>query len=231
MVPRRRAVFGTVIRVPLKRETTSVAVQARQRAALGVWDRVREMDGLGRWCVAYVGAGGAFSPDPASLSLISERGGVAGPSTSAIKEVTACVRREADVHVPHVGDLVQSTEEDAEDHQERLEALLEWVGMACLGAQRHVSSHHESSLENTSLLIATKQTARQRSRRAVRRRVRSALASLDRRRHASTLERLDGRHLCPVRDRYRHVRVPPLFLFVSFFSSFLVRPRGRHVDG
>jgi len=37
---------------------------------------------------------------------------------------------------PHVGDLVQSTEEDAEDYQERLDALFEWVGMACLGAQR-----------------------------------------------------------------------------------------------
>ena len=141
--------FATVMRVPLKRETTSVAVQARQRAALGIWDRIREVDGLGRWCVAYVGAGGTFLPGP-PLLLINERGGVAGPSTSAsvddpeayaVKDVTARVRRDADVYVPHVGDLVQSTEEDAEDYQERLEALFEWVGMACLGAQRQVPSH------------------------------------------------------------------------------------------
>lgn len=49
-------VFGVVIRIPLKRETTSVGVQARQRAALGIWDRVRAAQGLSRWHVAYVGA-------------------------------------------------------------------------------------------------------------------------------------------------------------------------------
>ncbi|KAF8448910.1 hypothetical protein L210DRAFT_3388089 [Boletus edulis BED1] len=105
-----------VIRVPLKHETTSVGMQARQRAALGVWDRVRASEGRGRWRVAYVGASGAL------LSLCMH--------------VTARVRRDADVYVTHIGDLVQSSEETTEDHQERLEALFEWVGMACLGAQR-----------------------------------------------------------------------------------------------
>ena len=95
------------------------------------------------WCV--------LSNSCLSLSLIDERGGIAGPSTSAVKDVTARVRREADVYVPHVGDLVQSTEEDAEDHQERLEALFEWVGMACLDAQRQVPSHHEAHLSRKCL--------------------------------------------------------------------------------
>lgn len=48
------------------------------------------------------------------------------------------MRREANLYVPHVGDLTQSTEgENGEDDRERrLEALFEWVGMTCLGAQR-----------------------------------------------------------------------------------------------
>lgn len=64
---RNRRVFGlgTVIRVPLKQGTTSVAVRARQKAALGIWDRVRAEEGLGRWRVAYVR--GTFSLKPASL--------------------------------------------------------------------------------------------------------------------------------------------------------------------
>lgn len=60
-----------VIRVPLKRETTSVAVQARQRAALAVWDRVRAVDGLGRWRVAYVGAGACLLSPSDSLSSVT----------------------------------------------------------------------------------------------------------------------------------------------------------------
>ncbi|KAH0836760.1 Pantoate-beta-alanine ligase-domain-containing protein [Lanmaoa asiatica] len=119
-----------VIHVMLKHETTSVVVQARQRAAVGAWDGVRAVEGLGRWRVAYVGASAPSTSTSASAS-------VDDPEAYTVKDVTARVRHEADVYVPHVGDLTQSTEEaNAEDHQERLEALFEWVGMACLGAQR-----------------------------------------------------------------------------------------------
>ncbi|KAG6381716.1 ribonuclease P 40kDa subunit-domain-containing protein [Boletus reticuloceps] len=113
-----------VIRVPLKHETTSVGIQARQRAALGVWDRVRASEGRGRWRVAYV------DPSTSTSRTVDE------PEGYATADVTARVRRDADVYVSHIGDLVQSSEETTEDHQERLEALFEWVGMACLGAQR-----------------------------------------------------------------------------------------------
>ena len=70
---------------------------------------------------------------------------MADPEAYAVTEVTAHVRRDADVYVPHVGSLVQSTTETPEDHQDRLEALFEWVGMACLGAQRkvHTTSHRD----------------------------------------------------------------------------------------
>ncbi|KAF8553580.1 hypothetical protein OG21DRAFT_1510027 [Imleria badia] len=115
-----------VIRIPLKRDTTSVAVQARQRAALGIWDCMREVQGLWRWRVAYVGP---------SISAFTS-GSMADPEAYAVTDVTARVRRETDVYVSHIGDLVQSTTESPEDHQDHLEALFEWVGMGCLGAQR-----------------------------------------------------------------------------------------------
>ena len=59
------------------------------------------------------------------------------PEAYAVKDVTPRVRHETNVYVPHVDDLTQS--QSAGEDGERLEALFEWVGMACLGAQRYVA--------------------------------------------------------------------------------------------
>jgi ribonuclease P/MRP protein subunit RPP40 len=126
---------STVIRIPLKRETESVAVRERQKTALNAWDSIRAEDGLGKWEVAYVGASGTaqrlnFSPEANSRN--------AGPPASdshTVVKVKAHTRHDADVYIP-VLDLTESAEENLEDRQERLGDLFEWVGMACLGAQR-----------------------------------------------------------------------------------------------
>ncbi|KAN0088373.1 Ribonuclease P 40kDa (Rpp40) subunit domain containing protein [Tylopilus felleus] len=110
-----------VIRVPVKRETTSVAVQARQRAALDIWDRSRAAQGLPRWHIACAYAGLLAVDDPQACKVV---------------DVTPRVRCDTDVYVPHAGALVQSADESTDDHHTRLEALFEWIGMACLGAQR-----------------------------------------------------------------------------------------------
>lgn len=114
-----------MIRVPVKRETTSVAVQARQRAALDIWDRSRAAQGLPRWHVACAYAGLLAVDDPQACKVV---------------DVTPRVRCDTDVYVPHAGALVQSADESTDDHHTRLEALFEWIGMACVGAQRQVPS-------------------------------------------------------------------------------------------
>ncbi|KAF9224039.1 hypothetical protein BS17DRAFT_830120 [Gyrodon lividus] len=106
-----------VTHIPLKWETESVAVRERQRTALATWDSIRAENGLGKWEVAYVGAD-ALADD-----------------SHAVVEVKAHVRHDADVYIP-VPDLTESAEESLEDRQERMGSLFEWVGMACLGAQR-----------------------------------------------------------------------------------------------
>ena len=57
-----------------------------------------------------------------------------------MKDVTAQVQNIRDVFVPHI-ELrrypEKGAEEDIEDWNEEVHLLLEWVGMACLGAQRY----------------------------------------------------------------------------------------------
>jgi ribonuclease P/MRP protein subunit RPP40 len=44
------------MRIPLKQETESIAVRARQKAALKLWDELRE-NGPGKWEVLYCQGG------------------------------------------------------------------------------------------------------------------------------------------------------------------------------
>ncbi|KAG0709433.1 ribonuclease P 40kDa subunit-domain-containing protein [Suillus ampliporus] len=104
-----------VIRIPVKQEIESVAVRARQKAALKLWDELRET-GLGKWEVSYY--------------IQSD--------TSESYEVMAVqpeICRSTDIFVP-VPILAPLPQESTEDWDERIGDLFEWVGMACLGAQR-----------------------------------------------------------------------------------------------
>ena len=47
---------SVVIRIPVKQETESVAVHARQKAALELWDELRE-NGAAKWEIVYCQAG------------------------------------------------------------------------------------------------------------------------------------------------------------------------------
>ncbi|KAF8835515.1 hypothetical protein BDN67DRAFT_1039622 [Paxillus ammoniavirescens] len=109
-----------VIRIPLKRETESAAVRERQKTALNIWDSTRAENGLGKWEVAYANSRNAGTPASDSHTVV---------------KVKAHTRHDTDVYIP-VLDLADSAEETLEDRQERMGDLFEWVGMACLGAQR-----------------------------------------------------------------------------------------------
>lgn len=66
------------------------------------------------------------------------------PGTSESHEtviVQPHICRSTDIHVP-VPALAPLPEESTEDWDERIGELFEWVGMACLGAQRFVSKRH-----------------------------------------------------------------------------------------
>ena len=93
-----------------------------------------------RRCARYALCFVPEMPRPLTAAAVTD------PSTAhTLHDVPPRVRRATDVHVPHPGDLTPSEpasasagDEDAAAHQARLEALFEWVGMACLGAQRYV---------------------------------------------------------------------------------------------
>ncbi|KIJ65538.1 hypothetical protein HYDPIDRAFT_130784 [Hydnomerulius pinastri MD-312] len=104
------------IQIPLRKEMESVAVRARQKAALNAWDSLRDDEGLGKWDVAY-------------------KTGPSGGNSHQVVEVKAHIRHEENVHIPVIN-TAQPAGESLEDRQERLSDLFEWVGMACLGAQR-----------------------------------------------------------------------------------------------
>lgn len=109
-----------VIRIPVRQETESVAVRAKQKAALKLWDELRET-GPGEWEVLYCQAD-------------------VQPGTSESHEgpwmiVQPQIRHSTDIIIP-VPALAPLPEESIEDWDEYIGDLFEWVGMACLGAQR-----------------------------------------------------------------------------------------------
>ncbi|KAG1834123.1 ribonuclease P 40kDa subunit-domain-containing protein [Suillus variegatus] len=107
-----------VIRIPVRQETESVAVRAKQKAALKLWDELRE-DGLGKWNVLYC---------QTDVQL-----GTSESHEVVIVQPQICPS--ADILIP-VPALALIPEESTEDWDERIGDLFEWVGMACIGAQR-----------------------------------------------------------------------------------------------
>ncbi|KAG1881076.1 ribonuclease P 40kDa subunit-domain-containing protein, partial [Suillus subluteus] len=105
-----------VIRIPVRQETVSVAVRAKQKAALKLWDELRE-NGPGKWEVLYCQAGMWTSE--------SHEGVIVQPR----------ICRSTDIHIP-VPALAPFPDGGTEDWDEYIGDLFEWVGMACLGAQR-----------------------------------------------------------------------------------------------
>ncbi|KAG2103143.1 ribonuclease P 40kDa subunit-domain-containing protein [Suillus discolor] len=107
-----------VIRIPVRQETESVAVRVKQKAALKFWDELRE-EGLGKWKVLYC---------QTDVQL-----GTSESDEVVIVQPQICPS--ADILIP-VPALTPIPEESTEDWDERIGDLFEWVGMACLGAQR-----------------------------------------------------------------------------------------------
>ncbi|KAL4072807.1 ribonuclease P 40kDa subunit-domain-containing protein [Scleroderma yunnanense] len=101
-----------VIKIPLRKETQSIAVRARQEVAIRTWDELRAQSRYGKWEIAYVGGG-----------------------ASSLLPIRYSVRQLNNVFIP-VPELARSKEESKEEWEERVSELFEWVGMACLGAQR-----------------------------------------------------------------------------------------------
>ncbi|KAG1725757.1 ribonuclease P 40kDa subunit-domain-containing protein [Suillus lakei] len=107
-----------VIRIPVKQETESVPVRAKQKEALKLWDELRE-NGPGKWEVIY--------------SRADVQSGTSEPHE--VVTVQPQIYHSTDILIP-VPTLAPLPQESTEDWDERISDLFEWVGMACLGAQR-----------------------------------------------------------------------------------------------
>ncbi|KAH7921230.1 hypothetical protein BV22DRAFT_1107313 [Leucogyrophana mollusca] len=110
----------------------SAVTRAQEKAALLTWDNIWAQSGFGKWDVVYHGG-------------ISASGdGAAVHSSHSHVQVEPRIQRSVDVHVPipalalvrenHLKDAEDA--EETEEWQDRTSELYEWVGLACLGAQR-----------------------------------------------------------------------------------------------
>ena len=177
-----------MIRIPVRQETESVAVRARQQAALKLWDALRENgNGPGEWHVLYCQRGKHDDPYfllaapcrcPELMMSIQDT-----PSDASVVHVPPRIRHSAQVLVP-APNLAPLAEESAEEWDERVSALFEWVGMACLGAQRCVMCRCARISPNEP---RNPQTRSARPRRPIRRRLRSARSLPHRRRDAHNM--------------------------------------------
>ncbi|KZP19356.1 hypothetical protein FIBSPDRAFT_862773 [Athelia psychrophila] len=105
-----------VIRIPLNDKAESAGMKAKWGDALMSWDRRRDEAGLGAWC--YVASPTALPDD-----------------IPTVHDVKPELHTSASVHIP-VPSLPARPKVDLDDWNEHMSALFEWVGMACLGAQR-----------------------------------------------------------------------------------------------
>ncbi|KAF8347917.1 ribonuclease P 40kDa subunit-domain-containing protein, partial [Amanita rubescens] len=120
--------YRIVVQFSLRRGTDTPGNVARRHVALRAWDKRREEEmGLGGWNVIYCHRGTILHPLSSSIEQ------------SDVMNIKAQVQKIRDVHVPDV-ELrrfpEREAEDDIEDWNEEIHSLFEWVGMACLGAQR-----------------------------------------------------------------------------------------------
>lgn len=101
-------------------------MKAKRKKALQDWDRWREQDGLGKWDVIFCHVSGL---------------GSVNTDESQQYEVKPQIRKSSFIHIPTLSSIrtAWSQESDSRETQEwhqSIADLFEWVGMACLGAQR-----------------------------------------------------------------------------------------------
>ncbi|TFK39770.1 ribonuclease P 40kDa subunit-domain-containing protein [Crucibulum laeve] len=121
------------IHLPLQQNAQSITNLARRRSALETWDKARDEAGLGPWNVLYCLQDPTANPDVLS-----------GCTSDTVIRKVKCQRNElSDIHIP-VPSLTPrpftskkaSSSEELDEWNESTGALFEWIGMACLGAQR-----------------------------------------------------------------------------------------------
>lgn len=135
-----------VVQIDLYDRTSKIFTRAKD--AFRQWDDRREAQGLGKWDILYHISNGnyqsylLFRIHPQaycaeSLKLQLE----AAPTVLEVKP--RCVVLQ-DIHVPKFeGERLlrpsgDSTAEDVEDWHTEIAELFEWVGLACIGSDRHV---------------------------------------------------------------------------------------------
>ncbi|KAF8159424.1 ribonuclease P 40kDa subunit-domain-containing protein [Crassisporium funariophilum] len=139
-----------VIDVPLWDNTESAAIQAKRKSVLEDWEKRREVElgsGAGLWDVLYCYCSKVKPDQGATPDFI-----VRPPQGGHIRLIR-CERKELqDVHVPVPALATNSpptstsskanskkvlqTDDAIDEWNHRMEALFEWIGMACLSAQR-----------------------------------------------------------------------------------------------
>jgi len=98
-------------------------MRACRKKALEDWDRRRQQDGLGKWDVI------CYSPSIDKNTL----------DEPSFHEIKSQIRKSSPIHIPILSlptRPVAPNTDDIEDWNEHMNSLFEWVGMACLGAQR-----------------------------------------------------------------------------------------------
>jgi ribonuclease P/MRP protein subunit RPP40 len=130
-------------------------MKAKRKTALRDWDRRREAEGLGKWDVI-------FRTSIAGIVVLSSFYGWAVGDPSGIDtnvgdsyqhEVKSQTRKSPSIHIPVPSSTwaswpLRSDSDKTNEWDESITALFEWVGMACLGAQRYVQS-------NTTLTVSS----------------------------------------------------------------------------
>ncbi|PPQ78681.1 hypothetical protein CVT25_010702 [Psilocybe cyanescens] len=130
-----------VIDIPLQKNTQSVANQAKRKKNLENWDERRESElgkGAGLWNVVYCANEKAEVTTPFQESKqvrvrckIGEFNYMHVPTLSLRPRPEGLSKRKSK------GQTIREENDDLlEDWDLRVESLFEWIGMACLGAQR-----------------------------------------------------------------------------------------------